>query len=227
MAARTVSDLMTRDVVTVAPNDTFKAVACLLLDHRVDAAPVVDDDGRVLGVVSAADLTCHAEEEPGLPALLLGGKGRREHARKRRGRTAADLMTSPATCVRPDAGVCAALETMQRAGVGRVVVVDGERLVGILTRSDVLRDYVRPDADLLRDVDAVVRAAAAGAPTRPDVEVRDGVVVLRGWTELVSTAWAMAAAAGQVPGVVDVDDDVLSDVDDTVVHDLAVRGPWV
>jgi CBS domain-containing protein len=136
-------------------------------------------------------------------------------------------MTAPATCVPPGATVCEALEQMNRAGVGRVLVVDDGQLVGILTRSDVLRDYAREDDELHREVERAVRAAVGDCPLRLDHEVRDGVVLLRGWVELRSRAWAMAAAALAVPGVVDVDDDVLSDVDDTVVHELAVRGPWV
>lgn len=226
MADRTVSDLMTRTVVTVPPDTSFKSVARLLLERSVDAVPVVDD-GQVLGVVSAADLTCHAEEPPGLPALLLGGRERRSHARKRRGRTAQELMTAPPACVPPGATVCEALEVMQKAGVGRVLVVEDGRLVGILTRTDVLRDYVRDDDDLRRDVERAVRRAVGTCPARPDVEVRDGVVLLRGWVERTSCAWAMAAAAREVPGVVDVDDDVLSDVDDTVINEMAARGPWI
>jgi CBS domain-containing protein len=227
VASRSVSDIMTRDVVTVSPDDSFKAVVCALEGKRVDAAPVVDGDGRVLGVVSESDLTCHDEQEAGLAALLLGGRDRRAHARKARGRTARELMTSPALAVDPDATVCQALEQMQRSGIGRVLVLEDGRLAGIVTRSDVLRVYTRPDEEIARDVEAAALRSVGECPARLDVEVRDGIAVLRGWVERTSCAWALAGVARNVPGVVDVDDDILSDIDDTEVNELALRGPFL
>jgi CBS domain-containing protein len=226
MRSTPVRDLMTTDVAAVPPGASFKSVVRLLAHRGVDAVPVVQD-GRVLGVVSASDLTCHDEQPPGWTDLLLGGRERREHARKARARTARELMRSPAVTVAPSATVCQALDAMARAHVGRVVVADGDRLVGILTRSDVLRTYLRDDADVRRDVEEALRRSLGPRAARLDVEVRDGVVRLCGWTELRSSAWTAAAEAAGIEGVVDVDEDVLVEVDDTVVHELATRGPFV
>ena len=224
MAGRPVSDVMTTDVVVVHPDASFKQVVRVLAECGVDGAPVVDEDGTLLGMVSGADLTCHDEEPPSLASLL--GRTARTHARKSRGRTARELMSSPARTTEPSASVCEALAEMGRGGVGRLAVVDEGRLVGILTRSDVLRTYLRSDADLQRDVELAERAQV-GCPSRLSVGVDDGVVRLTGWVERTSCAWAAAAAARDVPGVVDVEDLLASDVDDTPVHELSVRGPFV
>jgi len=221
-----VQDLMTTDVAAVPPGASFQAVVRVLADRGVDAVPVVED-GRVVGVVSASDLTCHDEQPPGWTDLLLGGRERREHARKARARTARELMRAPAVTVPPTATVCEALDAMARHHVGRVVVAQDDRLVGILTRSDVLRTYLRDDSDLRRDAEAALRRELGDRAARLDVDVREGVVRLHGWTELQSSAWAASAAVLDVEGVVDVDEDVLVDVDDTVVHELATRGPFV
>lgn len=224
---RPIRDLMTPDVLTIAPDTCFKQVVRVLDERSVDAAPVVASDGRLLGVVSQSDLTCHDEPPPGWWQVLTGGRRHRDRMRKAHARTAADLMSSPARTVPPDTPVCEALREMARGRVGRLVVVEGERLVGILTRSDLLRAFLRDDADIRRDVEAAIGGSAVEDVSRLDVQVVDGVVSLNGWIRHTSSAWAAAAAARQVEGVVDVEEDVLSDVDDTVVTDLSSRGPFI
>ena len=224
MAGQRVRDVMTRDVVTVHPDASFKQVVRVLAEHRVDGAPVVDEDGTVLGVVSGSDLTCHEEEPPSLASLL--GRTARSHARKSRGRTARELMSSPARTTEPSDPVCSALSEMGRGRVGRLVVVEQGRMVGILTRSDVLRSYLRSDEDVQREVEQAVRAQV-GCPHRLTVSVDDGVVRLHGWVERTSCAWAASSAAHAVAGVVEVEDLLVSDVDDTAVHELSVHGPFV
>jgi len=215
---QTVGDAMTRQVLTVHPDTPFKQIAELLVGQGIDAAPVVDDDGRVLGVVSGSDLTCHEETAPTLGQLLARGRTTLTHARKARARTARQLMSSPARTITPEAGVCEALSRMQRSGVGRLLVLDAGRLVGILTRSDLLRVYTRSDASIQVEAELTVRSAVGAAGGAVQVEVADGVVHLRGDVERSSTAAAAARAAGSVPGVVDVEDDLVAAVDDIPVH---------
>ena len=224
---RSVRSAMSTQVVTAHPDTPFKTIVLTLAERGFDALPVVDERGRLLGVVSGADLTCHEEEPPGLASLLMGGREAREHARKGRGRTAAELMTSPARTIHPDADVCEALREMARCHVGRLVVVDGGgRVLGMLARSDVLRVFLRSDDELQREVEAAVSEAVGVTPHDLSVAVADGVVHLRGWVERTACAWAAAAAARAVPGVVDVDDAVTSDIDDTMLHEMSVRGPF-
>ncbi len=222
-AGRTVREAMTTDVVTVHPDDPFKAVVQVLAKRGVDAAPVVDEKGKLLGVVSGSDLTCHDEDAPPLPSLLH--KEARQHARKARGRTARELMTSPARTLAPGALVADALHDMGHHKVGRLVVVEDGKVIGILTRSDVLKVYLRSDDELRREVEQAV-AQNISCPSDVTVTVGDGVVHLRGWVERTSCSWAACSAARAVPGVVEVDDALTSEVDDTYVHELSVRGPF-
>jgi CBS-domain-containing membrane protein len=208
---------MTRQVLTVHPDTPFKTIAEVLVGQGIDAVPVVDESGAVLGIVSGSDLTCHEETGPTLGQLLTHGRTTLTHARKARARTARELMSSPVRAVGPDAGVCDALALMNRSGVGRLVVLDGGRLVGILARSDLLRVYTRTDESLLAETETCVRAALGPAADRLRISVADGVVHLRGDVERASTACAAAGAAQSVPGVVDVDDDVVAAVDDVAV----------
>lgn len=222
-AGRTVRGAMTSDVVTVHPDDPFKQVVQVLAGRGVDAAPVVDENGVLLGVVSGSDLTCHDEEAPPLPSLVH--KQARQHARKARGRTARELMTAPARTLGPDALVVEALHDMAHHRVGRLVVVEAGTVVGILTRSDVLKVYLRSDDELKVEVEQVV-AQSISCPSDVTVTVGDGVVHLRGWVERTSCAWGACAAARGVAGVVEVDDMLTSEIDDTYVHELSVRGPF-
>lgn len=214
---RTVGEVMTREVLTVHPDAPFKQLAQLLVEHRIDGLPVVDEHGRLLGVVSGADLTCHEEAGPRLADLVRHVRTARTHLRKAHGRTARELMTSPARTVAPDAGICDALSLMARAGVGRLVVVDGDAVVGMLTRSDVLRIFTRDDDDLTREVEQQVRLALAGVRSSVRVTVGDGIAYLRGDVERASSACAAAAAAREVLGVVEVEDDLHAEVDDLTV----------
>jgi CBS domain-containing protein len=223
---RAVRELMTRDVVSVPPDASFKAVVRALAEPGVHAVPVIDAGGELVGVVSASDLTCHEEEQASWSRMLLGGKQVRNHSRKARGRTARDLMTAPAHTVAPDATVCSALRAMSDAHVGRLVVVEDGRVCGMLTRSDVLRVFLRDDEEIRREVEQVV-AQAVNCPAQVEVDVRDGIVLLSGRVERASCAWAAAAGAMSVSGVIDVDDELMSEVDDTEVNELAVHGPFV
>ena len=214
---RTVSDTMTRQVLTVHPDTPFKQIAELLVGQGIDAVPVVDETGQVLGIVSGSDLTCHEETAPTLGQYLTHGRTTLTHARKARARTARELMSAPVRTIGPEAGVCEALAVMNRGGVGRLVVLEAGRLVGILARSDLLRVYTRSDEAISTEAEAAVRAAVGRAGADIRVVVADGVVHLRGDVERASTAAAAAGAASSVPGVVDVEDDVAARIDDVAV----------
>lgn len=220
-----VSSLMTRNVLTVHPDTPFQSVVRALLERGVDAAPVVDR-GRLLGVVSTSDLTAHEEEPASMARILLGGREERRHARKCRGRTAAELMTAPAVTTGPSASVCDALRSMGRHHVGRLVVVEGdpERVVGMLTRSDVLRVFLREDEVLAADARAALTSTLT-CDSDVEVSVRYGVVHLLGWVERSSAGWAAVAAVRAVPGVVDVEDTLTYRIDDALTEQLALHGP--
>jgi CBS domain-containing protein len=223
-----VKDVMTSDVASVHAGTSFKDVAELLIARGVSAVPVVDDDGRVLGVVSEGDLL-HKEEfkdqyyregyQPPLRARLRR-RFREERAtaeRKAHGDTAGELMTSPAVTVTPDTSVVAAVREMEAHGVKRLPVVDGEgRLRGVVSRHDLLKVFVRSDADLAREIREEILNRQIWVETDGvSVDVAQGVVTLSGRMERRSEAEIAVRLVQRVNGVVDVVDKLTWDEDDT------------
>jgi CBS domain-containing protein len=161
-----VATVMTADVVTVGPGAVYKEVAERLRDHRVSAVPVVDAERRVIGVVSEADLLLK-EERPDRP---LGGPLVHPHgdAARAEARNAAALMTSPAVTVGPEATLTEAARLMHRRHVKRLPVVDADgRLVGIVSRADLLQVFLRGDDAIATEVRVDVLGAHWSSPPRP------------------------------------------------------------
>jgi len=143
-----VGDVMTRDVVSVRPETPCRAVADLMIEHRVSGIPVVDYFGHVVGVVSETDLLPRIETARERPRLGERRAYRRDR-RKAAGRTAAEVMTSPAVSVMPSLSVPVAARRMRVAGVKRLPVEDAlGRLVGVVSRGDLLRAGATDDRDL-------------------------------------------------------------------------------
>ncbi|MEV7007526.1 CBS domain-containing protein [Streptosporangium sp. NPDC051022] len=212
----TVKDVMTRRVVSVGEETCFKDIAGTLLAHAVSAVPVLDGDGHVVGVVSEADLL--RTEECG--ERFRGGDsppGPGKIADRIRGEVARELMTAPAVTVPMDASVVAAGRLMERHGVKRLPVLDGRgRLTGIVSRHDLLKVFVRSDADIEREVRRDVLTRSLWMDTaRVRVSVVDGVVTLSGRMTLRKEAWIAVRMIQQVNGVVDVIDELACDQEDT------------
>ncbi|MEU9670569.1 CBS domain-containing protein [Streptomyces bobili] len=202
MTHRTVGEVMTRDVVEARRATPFKEVVRLLDHHRISGLPVIDDDDKVLGVVSGTDLVRAQAHRSGRSPV--GGA------------TAADLMTSPAITVHPEQSVPDAARLMERRGVERLPVVDEEdRLIGIATRRDLLRVFLRTDDDLGRQVSEEVVVGVLGlSPEAVLVSVRDGVVTLAGRVESRSQVPEAVRAAWRLEGVVGVVNGLTFRVDD-------------
>ena len=201
----TVKDVMTTEVVAVRRETTFKEMAAVLRRYRVSALPVVDDAGRVIGVVSEADLLAkEALADPGVAAELL----RHQDIRKAQGLTAGDLMTRPAVTAAPGDPVEQAARMMHFMRVKRLPVIDsGGQLVGIVSRSDVLAVFDRPDEDIRKDiVDTILRHEFLIDPRTFSVTVESGVVTMEGCPETAALGHALVRKARHVPGVVAVRD---------------------
>ncbi|HET6533124.1 MAG TPA: CBS domain-containing protein [Actinoplanes sp.] len=212
----TVQDVMTRDVASVAPDTTYREVVDTLVDRRVSATPVVDDEGRVLGLVSEADLL-HKIEAVGQTDRPRIVRSSRRAAAKAQAVTAADLMTAPAVTVSPETSVIAAARRLESERVKRMPVVDAEgRLVGIVSRRDLLRMHTRPDTDIRDDViDTVLRRTLWIDPLTVQVDVAHGTVTLTGRVESRSVARLIVELTEEVAGVVAVVDKVSWGFDDT------------
>ncbi|WP_330347120.1 CBS domain-containing protein [Streptomyces sp. NBC_00582] len=166
--ARIVGEVMTFDVVEARPETSFKDVVRLLDRHRISGLPVVDDDDKVVGVISETDLIRRQASRPVSRAV-----------------TARELMSTPAITVHPEQRIADAARLMERRGVERLPVVDEEdRLIGIATRRDLLRVFLRTDDEIGRDVREEVLTRALGrSADGVTVSVRDGVVTLAGSPE--------------------------------------------
>jgi len=201
----TVKDVMTAEVVAVRRETTFKEMAAVLRRYRVSALPVVDDAGRVIGVVSEADLLAkEALSDPGVAAELL----HRKDVRKAEGLTAGDLMTRPPVTAAPEDPVEQAARMMHFMRVKRLPVVNsGGQLVGIVSRSDVLAVFDRPDEDIRKDiVDTMLLHEFLIDPRLFKVTVESGVVTMEGCPETAALGRALVRKARHVPGVVAVRD---------------------
>lgn len=222
-----VAAVMTTDVVTVAPGAVYKEVVERLRDHRVSAVPVVDAERRVIGIVSEADLLLKEERPvsgPGGPLVHPHGDAARAEAR-----SAAALMSSPAVTVGPEATLTEAARLMHRKHVKRLPVVDADgRLVGIVSRADLLQVFLRSDESIAKEVrEDVLRHALATDPDSVGVTVEEGVARLEGQVETRSLARIAARLVRAVEGVVAVDNRLRWKLDDTVfevpLHPLAPR----
>jgi CBS domain-containing protein len=217
MRTWTVNDVMTTAVVTVTPDTPYRDVVDLLVRNRFSAVPVVDEFQRVTGVVSEADLLRKIEYAGAEVPRLFDGRRRRGERVKASARTAADLMSTPPVTVPASTAIPAAARVLDGEGVKRLPVVDDlGRLVGIVSRGDLLKVHLRPDDEILADVRAgVVRAVMADDAGRVQVTVDDGVVTFTGRVGRWSTTDIAGRLTRQVAGVVEVVDQLEYDYDDS------------
>jgi len=201
---RTVADVMTHAVVAVGRGAPFKDIVATMRKWNVSALPVLEGDSRVVGVVSEADLLAK-EAHHDAPPRLWERPERMAELEKSAASTAGDLMTAPAVSVSADAPISEAARIMAWRRVKRLPVVDREsRLVGIVSRADLLRVFLRGDDDLAREIRRDVLGMMPGELSHLGVQVRDGVVTLAGELPDPSMAPVLARLVRSVEGVVDV-----------------------
>jgi CBS domain-containing protein len=203
-----VQDVMTKDVRTVEPQTGLKDAARLLAELGISGLPVVVD-GAVVGVVSEADVLVKERgvQPPhhGFVGLLFSEGV--DIGEKLRAVTAGEAMTSPAITISPGRPVSEAAGKMIDANVNRLPVVDEDgRLVGIVTRADLVRAFVRADEEIAREIrEDVVLKTLWIAPEQVTVSVAHGFVRLSGRVGSESDAELVASLARRVPGVVSVE----------------------
>jgi CBS domain-containing protein len=225
-----VRDVMTREVVSVAPSARLKDLAALLVEHRISGLPVVDDDGAVVGVVSEADLLVrqlgNVSSRHGPLSWLLDDRPDASELRRRAATTVAQAMTSPATTVDADRPLREAAALMVERGINRLPVTEGGQLVGIITRADFVRAYLQRDQEILHAIrDNVIRRTMWLDPDDLNVEVREGIVRIAGRVDRRSAATILEKLIGVVDGVVDVDSYLTWEIDDTVFEPVTESEP--
>lgn len=210
-----VKDVMSRGVLTVAPETPIQEVAAALSEAHVSGAPVVARDGTVLGVVTESDLAHRlaakvAPPPSWLKSLFSPAPAEALDYAKTRGRTARDIMTSPLKAVAEDTSVEEAAQLLELLNIRRLPVLREGRLVGMLSRADLLRALLTPDAPGPASVDdrdlraAILQAlhqAAWSHAYSVHFTVRAGHVTFYGFGEPTEVQRALRVLAEGVPGV--------------------------
>ena len=186
---------------------SFKEMAARPRRRRVSAFPVLDEEGKVVGVVSEADLLTKEAFGDTVPDPASGMTRRRDQL-KADGAKVADLISTPPVTIGPDEPVEHAAWLMYSRRVKRLPVTrpDG-RLIGIVTRSDVLSVFDRKDEEIRREIrEGVLRGKFLCNPDRFPVTVKDGVVTIEGTPEATDVGLDIIAEVSHVQGVVAVRD---------------------
>lgn len=215
-----VRDLMTAKVLTIGPEAPIKDVAKILVEHRISGLPVCDIEGRVLGVISEGDIL-YKEHDPtdghigGPLGWIVDGSPNHLGAIKARALTAGTAMTAPAVTVAPYESVAEAARLMCERRVNRLPVVKDDKLIGIVTRADLVRAFTRGDEEIEREIEDDVLARTLWIEKgRVEVAVSRGTVQLGGALHTRSDAELLERLVERVPGVVAVRSNVAWQVDD-------------
>ncbi|MFQ5948012.1 MAG: CBS domain-containing protein [Acidimicrobiia bacterium] len=225
-----VRDLMTTDVITVSPDASLKEAARRMVDGRVSGLPVTNEDGGLVGIITEGDfLRWEAgREQPhrrGLLEALFGGEDRARPAAD----TVGEVMVQQVASITPDASLAAAARIMARLGVRRLPVVDPDgRVVGILSRADVVNAFTRPD-DVIEDEirEDVLRRILFLEPDTIVLEVEEGVVTLGGELATRTDVRLLEELSRRLEGVVRVKSSLTWRVDDTKAQGYPIGGPAV
>jgi CBS domain-containing protein len=214
--AHTVGDLMTESVVTVHEDSTFREMVQLMHERRVSALPVVDLDGVIVGVVSEADLLVKEDPDVMVPRFF-DRRVRRIERGKAVAVIARDLMTAPAVTVPANTEVPDAAHLMRERGVKRLFVTDtAGKVLGVVSRADLLVAFLRSDADVAEDVEELLRHAGYVIPGTFKVRVEDGIVHAEGRVEQRTAEPELLGQIRAIEGVVGVDANVTWEYDDAV-----------
>jgi CBS domain-containing protein len=199
-----IRSVMSTKVVAISPEATLKDAAARMVRYGISGMPVVDEAGQLMGVLSEGDILAKESGSSMREGMLGWLMGDAQRARLE-ARTVAEAMSSPALSIGPERTVREAAARMLADEVNRLPVVEGGKLVGIVTRADLVRALARSDEEIRREIDTeVVRQILWLDPTGLDVGVEDGVVTLSGTLPSESDIELLREFVRRVPGVVSV-----------------------
>jgi len=215
-----VADVMTRDVITIKPDTPVEAIAKLLYEKQISGVPVVDEQNRVVGILSEGDLMAHSAAIGGAKPrswwlrFFSDTTSRAEEYLKTHGRTAADVMSRSPLTVAPDASLAEVAGLLEKHRIKRLPVVDGGKLVGIVSRANLLRGLATAepptatseasDREIKEKLEAAIEAEGFGRLINPIVQ--DGTVHLWGLVDKEAERRAILVLTKGIPGVKAVED---------------------
>ena len=210
-----VRDVMTGNPITVGPDLPFKEVVDRLIEHAIGGLPVVDAEGALIGIVTETDLLtkeAYGDEPRGALSVLGAVMAGKHHAwlRKASGPTAGEIMTPHVVTAGPSEDLQVAARRLLERKVGRLPVVEDGRLVGILSRRDLLRPFHRTDQEITVDIQSLLDDPMYSDGRYGDVRfaVDEGVVTLTGTASFPSEVTLIHGIVVLVPGVIRVDNTV-------------------
>lgn len=211
------ADIMTKSVITIRPENTVQELARILLENRISAVPVVDENGKLQGIVSEGDLVRRAEIDTDEPRswwldLFASSATRQERFVKSHGRRVSDVMTRNPLTIEPETSLAEIATILEKNGIKRLPVMDNDAVVGIVSRANILHGLVamKPQVAAASTDDRALREAVQMAIADADVTagsaylnivVRDGVAVIIGSVSNEQEEHAILVAAETVPGV--------------------------
>ena len=221
-----VSEVMTVGVVSAHEQAGFKVIVASLVRNRISAVPVIDDNRKVIGIVSESDLLARVVGEPDHTSVIGHLRpGRRERLERIYGETASSLMTTPAVTTTPECTIADAARFAAKARVRRLPVVDTDGvLLGIVTRADLLRVFLEDDAEIHAQIlDDIIVGQMALGPSDVEVFVNEGIVTLRGQLANRQIVQRLLESVHAVPAVVAVKSSLTCLVDDALRRPVSLQ----
>lgn len=214
---------MTRGPITVSPDTKLRELAHLLTEHHISGVPVVDEAGRCVGVVSEGDLLVKQLSRPVSRRLplewIIGERHDPAELRRRAATTAAEAMSSPAITITADRPIREAAVIMIDRQINRLPVIADAQVVGIITRSDMVRAYLRLDDEILHLVrEDVIRRTLWLDPDSFEIAVSEGIVRIAGTIDRRSTARILEKLIALVEGVIEVQSRLEWELDDSTLQ---------
>lgn len=214
-----ISELMTTGVLTVGPETSLKEVARRMLEAGVSGLPVTSEGGDLVGIITEADFVAGEADRRAVKRAGLIRFFTEQHEIPTHERAVGDVMTTDVVVITSDADHAEAARLMEKEGVKRLPVVDEGKLVGLVSRADMLRAFVRPDQEIIDEIrDEVMRKILWIDPNRATIESIDGNVVLRGKLETRSDVNLVVELTKRLDGVASVANHLDWDVDNTRVE---------
>lgn len=215
---------MTRQLITASPETTFREAVRLLEENRISGLPVIDRDGKLVGILSEADLLNKAEKRQP-DAYVLESRRHRLDRSRASALDVASAMSRDIVTVRPESPIALAAREMHARGFKRLPVVDSDgRLVGIVSRGDVLKVFLRSDGELAEEVGGILdNAERTFGGTRLLAKVSGGVVELDGRLRSKNQVDATVRAVAGVDGVIGIYSRIAYERDDARFIDLSLE----